>query len=390
MPNPFFDEPSEDTLRVIDEKFTPISDDRYLSGLQQKNWKIEDIHTFISRLKISYDYTNNEYQRMLKLKETYNLDYPSDHKRYFSTAIELMSKMRSTLSAYKKIIDGFNPKKKRGKKYKNDANAYDRTPLFNGSYSKDMFGWEPYSDKSVRDMYKDLNDYLGLAGEVINTCIGIIDEEKAIRSNPELAYLRFENSFNRSVKANRRLIESMNQSNVNIDNDIVKAMDDAEDVKQLIASLFHEINHADFNFFCACKRIRDGRNAGLTDDELTAFGNENAEKAFRLRILLDHILELAEQRDDVIGWKNMLAGKFVMHLLFWCGWKGSKNEALLRCVSKRCEGIIGVVKMGAVMTERRKLINIDNKETRKQQNTFNQEMDAFVDSFSTESTKKSN
>lgn len=390
MPNPFFNEPSEETLRVIDEKFTPISDERYLSALQQKNWKIEDIHTFISRLRISYEYTHSEYHRMLKLKETYNLDYPSDHKRYFSTAIELMSKMRSTLSAFIKIIDGFNPKKKRGKKYKNDANAYDRTPLFNGSYSRDMFGWESYSDKSVRDMHDNLNDYLQLAGNIIDTCIEIIDEEKAIRSNPELAYPRYENSFKRSVKANRRLIEMMDQGNVNIDNDIVKAMDDADDVKQLIASLFHEINHADFNFFCACKRIKDGRNAGLTEDELTAFGNENAEKAFRLRILLDHIMELAEQRDDVIGWKGMLAGKFVMHLLFWCGWDGSKNENMLRCISKPCAGIIGVVKMGAVLTEKRKLVNIDNEEIKEKQNTFNQEIDAFVDSFSTESTNNSN
>ena len=101
-------------------------------------------------------------------------------------------------------------------------------------------------------------------------------------------------------------------------------------------------------------------------------------------------MELVEQRDDVIGWKNMLAGKFVMHVLFWCGWDGSKNETMLKCISTRCQGIIGVVQMGAVMAERRKLVNIDNSVIKEQQDAFNQEMDAFVDSFLDEKPQDSN
>lgn len=389
MPNPFLIDPNEDTLREMDEKFIPVHDDRFMYGLQQKKWTIEDVHGFISKLRISYDYTNKEYQRILRLKDTYNLDYPSDHKKYFSTAVELLSKMRCTLSSYKKIIDDFRKRAKRGKKSKNRAKAYDNSPLFTGPYSVDIFGWETY-DKSVKDMMNELNDYLQLAGDCLDTCIDIIDEEKAIQSDPDLACPRYDNSFKRSVKANKKLIEAMDKSNVSIDNDLVKAIEDAEDVKQLIASLFHEINNTDFNYFCACKTISDARKMGLTDDELMAFGKENAEKAFRLRILLDHILELAEQRDDVIGWKNMLAGKFVMHVLFWCGWDGSKNETMLKCISTRCQGIIGVVQMGAVMTERRKLVNINNSEIKERQDAFNQDMDAFVDSFLDEKPQKSN
>lgn len=380
MPNPFLIVPNEDTLRKMDEMFTPVCDDRFIYGFQQKEWSFEGVNNFIAKLHISYGYTNAEYHRILRLKETYNLDYPSDHKKYFSTVVELLNKIRSTLSSYKNIIDGFRHKKKRGKNSRNRTKAYDNSPLFTGPYSVDFFGWETY-DKSVKELMKELNDYLTLAGNCLDTCIEIINEEKAIQSDPELACPRYDNSFKRSVKANKKLIDIMDKGNVNIDNDLVKAIEEAKDVKQLIASLFHEINNTDFNLFCACKTISDARKMGLTEDELIAFGKENAEKAFRLRILLDHILELAEQRDDVIGWKDMLAGKFVMHVLFWCGWDGSKNETMLKCISTRCQGIVGVVKMGAVMTERRKLANIGNKEINEQQNAFNQEMDAFVDSF---------
>ena len=113
MPNPYLNEPNEDTLRTIDEKFAPVGDDRFIYSLQQKKWKPEDIHGFISKLQISYEYTELEYKRILKLKDTYNLDYPSDHKLYFDTAIKLMNKIHSTLASYNNIINGFNPKKKR-------------------------------------------------------------------------------------------------------------------------------------------------------------------------------------------------------------------------------------------------------------------------------------
>ena len=376
---------SEETLRMLDEKFTPVQDDRFLYSLQQKKRDLEGLLTFNARLQLSYDYTLKEYTRLLELKKTYNQEYPTEHKKYFSTAVQLMSKMRSTLSAYKKIVDEFHPKKKRGTKYKKDVSAYERTPLYNGPYSQDMFGWETYPDKSVKDLYNNLNEYLELAGNCLKLCLEVIDEEKAIRADPERAYDLYKNSFDRSVSGNKRLIDDMIKNNVFLDNDIVKAMEEAEDVKALIANLYHEFNYSDWNHFCACKTVSDGRKVGLTEEESLLFGKDNTETVIRIRALLDHILELAEQRDDVIGWEGMLDGCFVMHLLFWCGWNGSKNEAMLNYITKRCEGKVRVVKMGAVMRQKRLLVTIDNDDIRQRQNAFNAEINAFVDAILGES-----
>lgn len=383
-------EPSEESLRMLDEKFTPVADDRFFYSLQQKKWSIEDIRNFNNRLLISFDYTNKEYQRMVELHKTYNKEYPTNHKKYFSTVIELMGKLRSTLSAYKKIVEEFRPKKKRGKKVKEGISAFERTPLYNGSYSQDAFGWDVYPDQAVKDMYENLNNYLKLADKCVSLCLEVIDEEKAIRANPEWAYALYEDSFKRSVNNSRGFIEYMKRKDEPIDNDIVKAMDEAEDVKQLIADLFHTFNHSDFNFYCACKTIHDGRKAGLTDEESRLFGKDNWKKVMRIQILLDHILELADQRDDVIGWEGMLDGKFVMHLLIWCGWCGSKNEDMLNYITKRCEGKIDVVKIGAVMRAKRLLLKKDNDVIRQQQDTFNLDMDQFVDAILRETPENHN
>lgn len=381
MSYPLYIEASEETLRKLDEKFKPVADDRYLYSLQQKRWTIEDIHTFNARLQISYDYTLKEYERIQELRKTYNQEYPTDRKKYLSTAIELMAKMRSTLSAYRKIADGFQPRKKRGSKVKEGATACDRTPLYNGAYSQDAFGWEVYPDKVVKDLLKNLNDYLELAGKCLNLCLEVIDEEKAIRANPEWAYALYQNSFDRSVSNCRLMIEYMKQKDEDIDNDIVKAMEDAEDVKQLIAELYHAFSHDDFNFFCACKTISDGRKAGLTPEESTLFGKDSIDKVIRIRTLFNHILELIAQHDDAIGWKGMLDGEFVMHLLFWCGWNGTKNDDLLNYITKRCEGKVKVVKMGAVMREKRMLAYKDNHVVAQEQQAFNQAIDQFVDAY---------
>ena len=366
---------------MLDEKFTPVQDDRFLYSLQQKKRDLEGLLNFNARLQLSYDYTLQEYNRLQELRKTYNQEYPTEHKKYFSTAVKLMSKMRSTLSAFKKIVDEFHPKKKRGAKYKEGVTAYERTPLYNGPYSQDLFGWEVYPERSVKDLFNNLNDYLKLAKSCLKLCLEVIDEEKAIRNDPERAYELYKDSFNRSVSGNRRLIDDMIKNNVYLDNDIVKVMEEAKDVKALIANLYHEFNHSDWNHFCACKTISDGRKVGLTEEESLLFGKDNTETVIRIRTLLDHILELAEQRDDVIGWEGMLDGCFVMRLLFWCGWNGSKNEALLNYITKRCEGKVNVVKMGAVMRHKRLLVTINNDDIRQQQDTFNAEIDAFVDAI---------
>ena len=381
MGYPLYIEPSEESLRMLDKKFVSVAEDRFIYSLQQKKWTIEEVHNFNAQLQINYDYTQKEYERMQELRKTYNKEYPTNHKKYFSTAIELMSKMRSTLAAYKKIADGFQPKKKRGSKVKKGVTAYDRTPLYNGAYSQDAFGWEVYPDKGVKDLHKNLNDYLELAGKSLDLCLEVIDEEKNVHSDPEWAYALYQDSFNRSVSNQRRMIEWMKQKEENVNHDIVKAMEEAEDVKLLIAQLYHAFNHSDFNFYCACKTISDGCKAGLTPEEATLFGKDSIVKVTRIRTLLDHILELAQQRDDVIGWEGMLDGEFVMHLLFWCGWNGSKNENLLHYVTERCEGKIGVVKMGAVMRAKRLAFRQDNKDRINRQSAFDAQMNEFVDSF---------
>ena len=369
---------SEESIKQLDEKFNEIGHDRFLYCIQdQQKWDIEKVNHFIAQLRTSHTFTLKELDRLRALEPTYNKEYSTNHRRYITTAQEVVSKMSSTLSGFKKIVTEFRNKGKN----KKEVTIMDETTLYSGPYEKSMFGWDTYKDHSAMDLLNELNSFLEDATECIDIAMKMITDETAISQDPDTAYPIYQKDYYRSVSDSRLLIKMIENQRPDLDNDFVKALEEAEDAKKLIASLFHTFNRERFASNSACVAIHEGKKAELTREESLIWGLEKEEKVKRLRLLTDHILELSEKMDGVIGWEGRLKGYFVMRLLFWCGWNGSKNETMLNYITKRCRGVIGVVKMVAVMTERRKLAHLTPTEDEAQQLAFNRQIDAFIDSL---------
>ena len=376
---------NEDSIKQLDEKFSEIEHDRFLYCIQeQQKWDIEKVNNFIAQLRTSHTFTLKELDRLKQLEPTYNKEYSTNHRRYITTAQEVVSKMSSTLSGFKKIVAEFRNKGKN----KKDVTIMDDTALYSGPYMKNMFGWDTYQDQSAQDLLNELNSFLEDATECIDIAMKMITDEIAISQNPDIAYHIYQKDYYRSVSDSRILIKMIESQRPDLDNDFVKALEEAEDAKVLIASLFHTFNREKFTYNSACVAIHEGKKAELTKEESLIWGLEQEAKVKRLRLLLDNIMELPERMDGVIGWEGILKGYFVMRLLFWCGWNGSKNEAMLNYITKRCKGKIGVVKMGAVMTEKRKLSKLTAQEDRDLQDAFNRQIDAFIDSLEAESLEQ--
>ncbi len=367
---------NEYSIRQLDKKFSEIEHDRFLYCIQeQQKWDIEKVNHFIAQIRTSHIYTLRELDRLKQLEPNYNKEYPTNHRRYITTAQEVVSKMSSTLSGLKKIVAEFRDKGKT----KKEVTIMDDTPLYNGPYMQNLFSWDVYLDKSAQDLLEELNSFLKDAQECIDIAMKMIEDEIAIIQNPDKAYPIYLDNYNRSVSDSRLLIKMIEDQRPDLENEFVQALEQAKDVKKLIASMFHSFNRERFTLNCACVAIHEGKKGELTKEESLIWGLENLTKVKRLRLLLEHILELPGKMDGVIGWKGMLKGYFVMRLLFWCGWNGTKNDAILKYITKRCEGTIGVVKMSAVMTEKRKLAVLTASKDEAQQQAFNRQIDAFID-----------
>ena len=102
---------SEDSIRQLDEKFREIENDRFLYCIQdQQKWDIEKVNKFIAQLRTSHMYALKELDRLRELEPTYNKEYSTNHRRYITTAQEVVSKMSSTLSGFRKIVTEFRNK----------------------------------------------------------------------------------------------------------------------------------------------------------------------------------------------------------------------------------------------------------------------------------------
>ena len=377
---------NDDSIRHLDEKFGEIDCDRFLYCIQvQQKWDIEKVNNFIAQLRTSHVYALRELDRLRELDKTYNKEYPTNHRRYVTTAQEVVSKMSSTLSGLKKVVAEFRNKGKN----KKEVSIMDDTPLYDGPYMNNLFGWDSYKDQSARDLLQELNSFLQDAQECIDIAVKMIEDEIAISQDPETAYPIYMDNYHRSVSDSRLLIKMIESQRPDLDNGFVRDLEEAEDAKLFIASLFHTYNRAQFAYNSACVAIHEGKKADLTKEESLIWGLENERTVKRLRLLLDHILELSEEMDGVIGWKGMLKGYFVMRLLYWCGWDGTKNDKILNYITNRCKGTIEVVKMNAVMTERRKLTRLTSHEDQVEQLAFNRQIDAFIDNLEENATELS-
>ena len=376
---------NEESIYKLDEKFSGIINDRFLYCIQdQQKWDHGKANHFVAELQTSHQNVLRELGRLEKLEESYNAEYPSEHKKYVTTAQEVISKMRSTLSGFKKIVTEFREKGKN----KKDVSLMDDIPLYTGPYMKSAFGWDCYMDESAEKVLAELESFLTDANKCVDKAVKIINDEIAAKNNPEYVYMIYQRDFNNAVRSySKPLIDLMNSQNIEIDNDFVKSLEEAEDIKKTIAHFLHAFNYKTFTINCACVAVHEGRKADLTDEESLIWGREDEILVKRLRLLLDHIMELPENMEGVIGWEGRLKGHFVMRLLYWCGWNGSKNDAMLKYITKRCDGIIGVVGMSAVQAEKRKHSNLSPTEEKEQQQTFNQQIDAFIDSLEKNSTE---
>lgn len=370
-------EKNEDTLMMLDDSLPQASVDRFVFGLQQRKWKEWDITQFTASVRTSHTYALVENSRLKEWKGTFNEEYATDHNTYFSTAERSMNRIRCTLSGIKKAVTKLCYSSK--KQLPQDADTptvYERSPLLNGHYSPDLFGLDAYG-QSVKRLYDELVNYLGTASENIELCLEVIERENYMRQHPEEIIEVHDKCYQSTFNHSRSIIKRFLNSGSNVDNDILKAMEEADDAQEMIAELFHMLNVDQWNDYVVCRATAEAQNDGLTKEEKILWGRERKAHVMRVRKLLKHLNELEIKK---VKKGSALSGYFCMRLFNWCDINDDRQHGVLRdYVDKNYNGL--VVKIGAVNAEKRKCLMLDNSENRRQQEAFNTSLENFLKRF---------
>lgn len=377
-------EKTEDSLQMLDESLPKATVDRFLYGLKQRNWDEPAIMVFTVSIRNSHSYALLENTRLNKWKSTFNDEYATDHNNYFSTAEAAMNRMRSTLKGIIETVFKFCYKS--NKQLPADVETplvLERTPLLKGPYSKDMFGTDLYG-KTVLMLFEELISFLNTAEDNVTICLEVIERENYLRQHVEEVNEVYDRCFEETFRHNRSVIRRLKEANANIDNDIMKAIEDAEDTQRMIADLFHMLNVEEWNDYVVCKAVYDANKKGLDKKELFLWGKERTDHVMRVRTLLEHLSDLdmkIEKQKGVVG------GEFLMRLFKWCNIKDNSHHSVLleyvtdKILSAPNSRFVKVVHIGAVKAEKKKLLMIDNDERNRLQNNFNEALDAFVARF---------
>jgi len=370
-------EKNEDTLMMLDDSLPQASVDRFVFGLQQRKWKEWDVVQFTASVRNSHTYAIMENSRLKAWKVTFNEEYATDHNTYFTTAERSMNRIRCTLSGIRKAVTKLcYTSKKQLPANADTPTVYERSPLLNGHYSPDLFGLDAYG-QSVKRLYDELVNYLNTASENIELCLEVIERENYMRQHPEEIIEVHNKCYQNTFTHSQSIIKRFLDSGANVDNDIITAIEQADDAKKRIAELFHMLNVDQWNDYVICKATAEARNNGLTKEEQILWGRERREQVLRVRKLLQHLDELDM---DKVKKGKALSGYFLMRLFNWCDIIDNSQHGVLReYIAKNYNGI--VVKMGAVNAEKRKCLKLDNCENRRQQEIFNSTIDNFLSRF---------
>jgi hypothetical protein len=200
-----------------------------------------------------------------------------------------------------------------------------------------LFGLDAYG-QSVKRLYDELIDYLNTASENIELCLEVIEREKYMRQHPEeiieVHNKCYQDTFNHSQSTIKRFLNS----GTNTDNDIVKAIEEADDAKETIAELFHMLNVDQWNDYVICRATNEARNIGLTKEELFLWGRDRREQVMRVRKLLRHLDELDIEK---VKKGKALSGYFLMRLFNWCDIKDNSQHGVLRdYIAKNYKGLV--------------------------------------------------
>lgn len=370
-------EKTEDTLMMLEDSLPQASVDRFVFGLQQRKWKEWDIVQFTVSVRNSHSYAIMENSRLKGWKDTFNDEYATDHNTYFTTAERSMNRIRCTLSGIKKAVTKLcYTSKKQLPVDADNPTVYERSPLLNGYFSPDFFGLDAYG-QSVKRLYEELVSYLETASENIELCLEVIERENYMRQHPEEIIEVHDRCYKETFYHSQSTIKRFLDYGVNMDNDILTAIEDADDAQKMIADLFHMLNVNQWNDYVICRATSEALNIGLDKDELFLWGRERKEQVMRVRKLLEHLDELEMKK---VKKGCALSGYFLMRLFAWCDINDCRRYGvLLNYITRKYKGI--VVKMGAVNYERRKYVHIAPSVDKCQQEKFNSAIDDFLNKF---------
>lgn len=376
-------EKTEEELNELRKVYNQDDVDRFIEGLEAGRITEEvQVIDFTNKIRKSDGLTRLELSRLQRLKVGFIEAYATNYNKRYSTTHMLMNRMRSGISRGLKMLESFSEKKRRKGHSKKKRKVVDNSKMGKGEYRHSMYGLEYYKE-SVKILYKEVVNYTKDLTECIDLCIYMIEQVKAVRADPERANEIYNKSHKDTVMNHRTTIKRFISLNADMENDILKKMEEWErqkkSMKELKAKLYHTMDEDEWQDLCICEEVMIARKQGITNEERALWG-DNMQQILRVRIVIEHLDDLFTEEVKYIS------GEFLARLFHWFNPLNRGIPFLYSYFYKNymTHGIKIPRGESAIKMAKGKIAKLDSDKDHKQQQEFDQKLEELVKKYTFE------
>lgn len=274
-----FDPTLENLKKVMDiiENYEKYGAQQLMYALQMNHINIEEIDRLSQYIVEARQRLEQELKRVKKYEKTHNQEFATDHNGYYNAVADMLSKIRSHMSALKTILHKTcprnHPNKNIRKKYNIPSKSiFDKSMLAITEYQEDAFGLPSYPDE-VNGLHTELLKFFEAQNECFTICDNIIKEEEAIRKDPLRAKYILD-------IYRRKAYPKLKSTVMLISEEVIEALktitpsylsyQQASSEEVFAANEFHEHNVIDMDHFCLIELLEKDKE--FTNEEYALFG----------------------------------------------------------------------------------------------------------------------
>ena len=306
-------EKSEEGLEQIIGAARLFEENHYLEAVRMKKMGEYDILALTEDVRLWHSRMRKESLKLAAFSENFLEEFATDNNKRFHEAYDMFSKVRSTISASRKVFRKFCRRVMRTPTNPNaDTSLLARSTLTAHAVSRDIFGIASYNEK-VSTLYEELKTFFTTLVLTLSLCHRMIHDEAAIKKDG-VRCLEIYNKCREEVLASARLFaKTFNIKMQQVSKEeYLERRKKAKSLLEYAQSDYHQRNKAEFMTIVALETITEGNNQGMTPDESKLWPN-NLKKVEQVRNVISHM-------DDMIDSdRKNIDGKFLLEFIKWCG-----------------------------------------------------------------------
>lgn len=316
-----------ENLQYVADVVSGFNQDRFLAALMGKK-HIAKEQLIRMRLQLSEvnDRLEAEYNVLFEFGKTFNDRFTTYNNACFSSAMELLKKVRSGMSSMVNIYRKFAPQNIVAMRAANpnvtDLDLYARSAMAGADYTPPLFDATAFAPE-VLDLYDTMKRFMTIMADSLQLCEDILEEEAQIRHNPQACLDRYK-VF--KEKHRRRIQDMLNSINLTSrdflaeNNPAIRLRKESKDELDFSQQGFHNLSVPATTALAAKEIVEEAQRGIYTQEELVLF--DERERILTIRYIIEHFdnfLPISPRR------KNIPAD-YVACFLWWCNIPLQRNK----------------------------------------------------------------